>query len=515
MIRTLAIVLGDQLTLDNPVFRDADPATTLVLMVEAPAESTHVWSTRPRTALFLAAMRHFAQAVTEAGWSLEYLRIGKHAHATLDAAWHDAITRHRPQRVACCEPGEYRVEQLLRDTCTAAGVALALLDDAHFMISRADFARWAGSSRTLLMESFYRRMRRTHRVLMDPASGGKEPLGGRWNFDEDNRGSFGRKGPGEVPSPPHFAPDAITREAIDDVERYFGDHPGSLADFGWPVTRDQALQALASFVQARLARFGETQDAMWSGQPFLFHALLSSSLNLKLLDPREVIDAAVAAHQHGTAPLAAVEGFVRQIRGWREFIRGVYWLDMPAMRTANHFGHARPLPGWYWTGDTGMNCLRQAIGQTLAHGYAHHIQRLMITGNFALLAGLSPQAVCDWYLAVYVDAVEWVELPNTAGMALFATGARFTTKPYVASGAYVKRMSNYCSGCRYDPAIRTGPGACPLSTLYWNFLIAHEAQLARLPRAVPMLRNLQRLDADERAAITAWAAQTLDRIEAL
>jgi deoxyribodipyrimidine photolyase-related protein len=251
---------------------------------------------------------------------------------------------------------------------------------------------------------------------------------------------------------------------------------------------------------------------MWTSMPFGWHSLLSAALNLKLLNPREVIAAAVEAWREGLAPLAATEGFVRQILGWREFIRGVYWLDMPGLLEANHFGHDRALPAWYWTGDTAMTCMREAIGQTLKHGYAHHIQRLMVTGNFALLAGIRPQAVHEWYLAVYVDAVEWVELPNTAGMALFANGGRFTSKPYIASGAYINRMSNYCGSCRYDVKLKTGPKACPFNTLYWNFLDRHEQQLSRNPRTVLMARNVSRLDAAERDAIRASARNILETI---
>ncbi|MFZ9364166.1 MAG: cryptochrome/photolyase family protein, partial [Arenimonas sp.] len=351
-------------------------------------------------------------------------------------------------------------------------------------------------------------MRRRRDVMLEDG----QPAGGRWNFDSDNRAGFGKKGPGPLPQPPQFTADAVTREVIALVRSRFAQHPGSLDDFNWPVTRTDALRALEDFIKHRLPRFGEHQDAMWTSMPFGWHSLLSAALNLKLLNPREVIAAAVEAWREGLAPLAATEGFVRQILGWREFIRGVYWLDMPGLLEANHFGHDRALPTWYWTGNTAMTCMREAIGQTLKHGYAHHIQRLMVTGNFALLAGIRPQAVHEWYLAVYVDAVEWVELPNTAGMALFANGGRFTSKPYIASGAYINRMSNYCGNCRYDVKLKTGPKACPFNTLYWNFLDRHEQQLARNPRTVLMARNVSRLSAAERDAIRASARNILETI---
>ncbi len=332
-------------------------------------------------------------------------------------------------------------------------MALTWLPDPHFLCTREAFARWAQGKRELRMEFFYRWQRKQQRVLLDAAG---EPEGGQWNFDADNRSGFPKAGPGEIEPPASFAPDAVTRDVIALVQRQFPQHPGALDDFGWPVTRAQALQALHRFIDTRLAQFGRYQDAMWTGTPFGWHALLSTSLNLKLLDPREVVTAAEAAYRAGRVPLPSAEGFIRQVLGWREFIRGVYWHFMPQLAQDNHYGHRRALPRWYWTGDTQMACMRAVIGQTLQHGYAHHIQRLMVTGQFALLAQIAPQQVAAWYLAVYVDAVEWVELPNVAGMALHADGGRFTSKPYVASGQYIKRMSNYCAGCRYRPEERTG-----------------------------------------------------------
>ena len=309
--------------------------------------------------------------------------------------------------------------------------------------------------------------------------------------------------------------DAITREAIADVNKHFADHPGTLVEFAWPVTRKDALRALKSFIDERLKHFGEYQDAMWANEPFLYHAHISAALNVKLLNPREVINAALTALNEGIAPIEAVEGFVRQVLGWREFIRGIYWLEMPGMRQANHFRHDRKLPAWYWTADTHMNCMRQTITQTLEHGYAHHIQRLMVTGIFGLLAETRPQELEDWYLAVYVDAVDWVELPNVAGMALFANNGRFTSKPYIASGQYIKRMSNYCGGCRYKPEVKTGSNACPFTTLYWNFLDKHEKMLRGNPRTALMVRNIVRLSGEEREAIRAQALMTLKNLDKL
>lgn len=498
-MRNLILVLGDQLSIDNSALADIDRGHDIIVMIEAAGEATQVWNHQARITLFLSAMRHYAQLLRQQGLPVDYIAIDDRIDAgpSLCARLRAAIAAHRPQQVIVCEPGEYRVLQDVEQTCREAGVALEIRRDGHFMCSREKFAAWAQGRRQLRMEYFYREMRRRYDVLME----GGEPAGGRWNFDAENRSGFPKSGPEALPHPPQFAPDAITHDVIALVRQQFSQHPGSLVDFGWPVTRADALQALADFISHRLPRFGMHQDAMWTGMPFGWHSLLSAALNLKLLDPREVIAAAVAAWRDGHAPLPAVEGFVRQILGWREFIRGAYWLEMPGLLEANHFGHERPLPAFYWTGDTGMNCMREVIGQTLRHGYAHHIQRLMVTGNFALLAGIAPRAVHEWYLAVYVDAVEWAELPNTAGMALYANGGRLTSKPYIASGAYIKRMSNYCSGCRYDPKVSTGARACPFTTLYWNFLDRHESAFARNPRTALMARNVARLTPAERSAI--------------
>jgi deoxyribodipyrimidine photolyase-related protein len=391
------------------------------------------------------------------------------------------------------------------------GAFLTWREDKHFLCSLPQFRKWAGKSTSLRMEFFYRQMRKQYKVLM----AGDEPVGGQWNFDADNRKSFGKAGPQNVPKAVQYKPDDITQDVIALVNTRFAAHPGQLEDFNWPVTREQALLALKDFIANRLPLFGPHEDAMWTDLDFGWHSLLSSSLNLKLLHPLEVVLAAEAAYQKYGLDLASVEGFIRQILGWREFMRGVYFLDMPELKTANFYGHSNPLPQWYWTGDTHMNCMKQCIGQTLKNGYSHHIQRLMVTGMFGVTAQISPQAICDWYLAVYVDAVEWVELPNTAGMALFANGGRFTSKPYVASGAYVKRMSNYCSGCKYEPETRVGANACPMTTLYWNFLDQHEASFAGNPRTALMVKNLQRMTPELRAQVRSRAGEMLADLDSL
>ncbi len=510
-VGTLRLILGDQLWRGNPALAGHDPARDVLLMIEAPGEATVVWNHQARIALFLASMRHFRDECRAAGLPVHYIALDDPGPPSLAERLGAVLKARMPRQLVACEPGEWRLRQAIDAVARDTGVALTWYADTHFLTPLADFNAWAEGRRSLRMEHFYREQRRRHQVLM----AGDAPAGGRWNFDADNRRGFAAGGPRAVPAAPRFAPDTVTREVLALVARRYADHPGSLREFHWPVTAAHAATALAVFITQRLSGFGPHQDAMWTAEPWLWHSLLSTSLNLHLLDPRTALTAAERAWREGQAELASVEGFVRQILGWREFIRGVYWRWMPGLREANHFGGERPLPAWYWTGDTQMNCMREVIGQVLQHGYAHHIQRLMVTGQFALLAGLAPQAVEDWYLAMFVDAIDWVELPNTAGMALYADGGRFTSKPYVASGQYIKRMSNYCAGCRYRPAQRTGPRACPVSTLYWGFLDREEARLAANPRTALMAKSVARLAPDARAAIRSETARVLATLEQL
>jgi deoxyribodipyrimidine photolyase-related protein len=497
-LRTLVLVLGDQLDLDASAFDGFDAAVDRAWMAEVAEESTHVWSSQPRTAVFLAAMRHFAQALREAGRPLSYTPLDASDNAgSLAAQLAQDIARLRPSQLVMTAPGDWRVLQAIKAVAAEAGLPLDVREDRHFYVTVREFAAHARGRKTLRLEHFYREQRRRHRVLMD----GDEPAGGQWNFDADNRASFGPDGPGFLPPRATFEPDALTREVLALVAQRFADHPGRLDSFAWPVTRAQALLALHAFIHERLPLFGRYQDAMWPGDPWLYHSHLSAALNLKLLNPREVVAAAEAAFRAGQAPLASVEGFIRQILGWREYVRGIYWTRMPAYADGNALNATQDLPDWYWTGATDMACLRDALAQTLSHGYANHIQRLMVTGLYALMLGVQPQQVHRWYLAVYVDAVEWVELPNTLGMSQYADGGLMGSKPYVATGRYIDRMGPHCGGCRYDPAQRTGARACPYTTLYWDFLMRHEALLAANPRMALQVRNLARLDEAERDAV--------------
>ncbi len=506
------LVLGDQLSPDNPALRGVNASSCPVILIEAPGESTHVWTHKARIAVFISAMRHYAQSLANAGWTVRHVRLSDMQQPGLLERLEVVLTELGVTHLRMAEAGEWRLQRGIEALCKQRGVSLQCLEDDHFLCSRAEFAKWAAGRKQLRMEFFYRDMRRKHQVLMDTDG---EPEGGQWNFDADNRSAYPKAGPGLIPPPPRFAPDAITQEVLAEVETRFADHPGSLAQFAWPVTPADAQAALDGFIADRLSTFGKFQDAMWTRTPFGWHSMLSVALNLHLISPLTVVKAAEAAWQRCDVPLADAEGFIRQVLGWREFIRGVYWLDMPDMAQANFFGHERPLPKWFWTGQSHMACMQDSIGQTLEHGYAHHSQRLMVTGNFALLAQLSPQAVADWYLAVYVDAVEWVELPNVAGMALFANGGRFTSKPYIASGAYIHRMSNYCKGCKYEPGTRTGEKACPFTLLYWAFLDRHEKMLSGNPRTALMAKNIQRLSSEQRETIRCDAAALLDGLDAV
>jgi deoxyribodipyrimidine photolyase-related protein len=499
-VRDLVLVLGDQLDLEAAAFDGFDAARDAVWMAEVVEESTHVWSTQPRIAIFLAAMRHFALSVRAAGRPLHYQRLDDaDAAPTLARALQAAIERLRPQTLVMTAPGDARVLAALRAVAQAHGLVLDVREDRHFFNPVRAFVAHAKGRKQLRMEYFYREMRREHGVLMD----GAEPAGGQWNYDSDNRAGFGKAGPVDVPERARFEPDELTREVIALVRTRFADHPGALDSFAWAVTREQALVALQRFVDERLPHFGHWQDAMWPRQPWLWHSHLSSALNLKLLSAREVVAAAEAAWREGRVPLAGAEGFIRQILGWREYVRGIYWTQMPAYLERNALDAHEALPAFYWDAKTDMACLADAIGQTLEHGYAHHIQRLMVTGLYALLLGVEPKQVHAWYLAVYVDAVEWVELPNTLGMSQYGDGGAMASKPYIASGKYIERQSggSLCARCRYRPGERTGERACPFTTLYWDFLARHEALLAANPRTVMQVKNLQRLDAAERARI--------------
>lgn len=516
-MRNLIIILGDQLNADSAAFDDFDPKCDAVWMAEVARESDKVWSSKPRTTVFLSAMRHFRDALIAKGWDIFYRELSVSGGAwfrsgaflknspaeTFSDALVESTAQFKAQKWVIVEPGEWGVRQEINDAALFTGIPLDIREDRHFLCSHTQFASHAKGRKQLRMEFFYREMRSIYGVLMENGS----PVGGDWNFDSENRKAFGKSGPPVHYPPRRFPPDALTQEVIVLVAERFAAHPGELDAFDWPVTAEEAEQALEDFIAYRLSEFGDWQDAMWTAEPWLFHSRLSAAMNLKLLDPRRVIAAAEHAWKQGKAPLAGVEGFIRQILGWREYVRGIYWLHMPGYLDRNALGAEQPLPAFYWTGKTEMNCLRDALAQTLRYGYAHHIQRLMVLGLYALMIGVRPREVHNWFLAVYVDAVEWVELPNTLGMSQYADGGLMSSKPYIATGKYIQRMSNYCSGCPYNPAESTGPSACPFTTLYWDFLLRHEDALRLNQRMSLQVRNLARLDEPKRQTIRADAAR--------
>ncbi|SNX28094.1 deoxyribodipyrimidine photolyase-related protein [Polynucleobacter meluiroseus] len=505
--KKLILILGDQLDLQSSALSGFDAKVDQIIMIESAHEANYVWSHKARIALFLSAMRHFAKALEDLKYPLTYV---KESTESLVDELRKHVLKKKITHLICVEPGEWRLKQAIETLATDLDLSLDMREDEHFFCSRQTFLDWTANKKELRLEYFYRLMRKTYGILVD-AEG--NPEGGQWNFDRDNRKPYPKKGPGIIEPPAAFEPDELTQEVLAYVGKTYHSHPGSLEHFQWAVTRKHALEALHYFMEYRLRNFGIYEDAMWTETPFGWHSMLSSALNLKLLNPREVIDAALVSWKKHDLDLSTVEGFIRQILGWREFVRGMYYLDMPQMAQDNYYRHERALPKWYWTGNTKMACMKDAIGQTLKYGYAHHIQRLMVTGNFALLAEILPSEVCDWYLAVYIDAIEWVELPNTAGMALFASGGRFTSKPYVASGAYIKRMSNYCNSCQYKPDIRFGETACPITTLYWNFLMKHRTQFDANPRTRLMTANLNKISAEDQTAIALHAQAIFQHIE--
>jgi deoxyribodipyrimidine photolyase-related protein len=507
----LRVVLGDQCSRSLSTLQDLDPARDVVLMMEVQDECTYVPHHPQKIVLILSAMRHFARALEARGVRVDYVRLDDPANThSFSGEVGRAVARHRPVAIIVTEPGEWRVLEVIRSWEDRFGVPVELREDTRFLCTGADFNRWAHGRKALRMEFFYREMRRATGLLMEPDG---TPAGGEWNYDAQNRKPLA---PGTAPpAPPRFAPDSITREVMALVAERFPAHFGSLEGFAWPVTAQDARAALDAFVAERLPRFGDFQDAMAEGQATLFHALISTSLNCGLLLPREACEAAEAAYRAGLAPLNAVEGFIRQLLGWREYVRGLYWLRMPAYARSNALEARRALPPFYWTAGSGMRCMDAAVGQTRDLAYAHHIQRLMVTGNFALIAGLDPAAVNEWYLAVYADAYEWVELPNVHGMSLFADGGVIASKPYAASGAYINRMSDHCRHCAFDVKRATGEGACPFNFLYWDFLARHEKRFAANQRMGMQMANLRRMDPARLGEIREEAARFLDAVAPL
>jgi deoxyribodipyrimidine photolyase-related protein len=493
-LRNLIFILGDQLSPKMSSLDGADPQRDGILMCEVLEEASYVRHHKRKIAFIFSAMRHFARELEARGFHVRYIRLDDDGNSgSFTGELVRAVQGLDPERVRVTEAGEWRVMQMIGTWSTRTGLPVDVLSDHRFLCSHAQFRAWAATRSEMRMEYFYRDMRQKTGLLMC----GAEPEGRRWNFDLENR----RSASSDLFQPRHLhvEPDEITRDVLRLVEARFHDNIGSLMNFGFAVTRADAERAAQLFIAEFLPDFGVKQDAMVSADPFLNHSLLSFYINIGFLDPLEVCHAAERAYREGRAPLNSVEGFIRQIIGWREYMRGIYWLKMPDLAEANFLEAERSLPQFYWTGKTDMNCLAIAIGDTIRHAYAHHIQRLMVTGNFALIAGINPREVHQWYLEVYADAYEWVEMPNVIGMSQFADGGFLGSKPYAASGNYIAHMSDYCTDCRYDPTKKTGPGACPFNALYWDFIGRNEDKLKTVPRLEPVIAAWHRMPAARRA----------------
>ena len=505
MVGRLVLVLGDQLTETLSALAQADKARDTVVMAEVADEAAYVRHHPKKIALIFAAMRKFAHALEQDGWTVAYTQLDDTDNAgSIVGELLRRAAQTGASEVLATEPGEWR----LIDKLKYAPLKVHLLPDDRFLATHAEFEAWAEGRKALRMEYFYREMRRKTGLLME----GDQPAGGKWNFDHDNR----KAAPDDVTvdGPLRFDPDATTREVLELVQARFGDNFGALEPFWFATTRAEALQALDHFIANALPRFGDYQDAMLNENEFLYHAILSPYLNIGLLNVTEICEAAADAYAAGHAPINAAEGFIRQIIGWREYVRGIYFLEGPDYTARNILGHDRDLPWFYWGGETRMNCVAKAVGQTRTQAYAHHIQRLMVTGNFALLAGIDPAQVHEWYLAVYADAFEWVEAPNTIGMSQFADGGVIASKPYVSSGAYINRMSDHCKSCHYSVSAKTGDTACPFNLLYWHFLDRHRDRFSNNPRMGNMYRTWDRMDADKRKTVLAEGDALLARLDA-
>jgi len=490
--KNLILVLGDQLSHSLPAIAQANPANDVILMAEVNNEATYVKHHKLKIVLIFAAMRHFAQELEHKGFHVAYTTIDDPDNSgTLAGEVEKALATHQCGQLIVTEAGEYRVQEDFKHWQTAFNLPVTISEDNRFLATTHDFAQWAQGRKQLRMEYFYRDMRRRYQVLMEDG----QPTGGKWNYDQQNRKQFDFSH--EIPTRTRFQPNFVTQKVMKTVQQMYSSHMGTAENFNLAVTREQALAVLEEFIATRLVNFGDFQDSLVQNEHHLFHSHISAYLNIGLLLPLEVILTAEQAWQRGDAPINAVEGFIRQVLGWREYVRGLYWLKMPEYATENYLNAQRKLPDFYWTAKTNMNCLSQCVTTTIDSAYAHHIQRLMVLGNFALLAGIHPDQINEWFLAVYTDAFEWVEMPNVTGMATFADGGVMASKPYASSGAYIHKMSNYCQHCHYNVKEKHGATACPFNYLYWDFLHRNGARLANNPRLAMPYRTLSRMAQDK------------------
>lgn len=504
----LVLILCDQLSDSISSLTGYNPKKDIILMCEVRDEVTYVKHHKKKIAFWFSAMRHFAKTLQQKGYKVKYTRLEDPDNTgSLKGEIKKLVTQQKFDRIIVTHPSEHRLLSEMRQWEPLFSVPVDIRNDNRFLCSPKEFARWAQDRKTLRMEYFYRDMRKKYNILMD----GNNPIGGQWNYDSENR-KPPKKGL-TIPSTYKADVDDVTQEVISLVAEHFGDHFGDLDPFYFATTRTEALQALAHFIEQRLMHFGDYQDAMIQGEPWMFHSHLSFYINCGLLEPLECVKAAERSYHEGNAPLNAVEGFIRQIIGWREYVRGIYWLKMPGYASENFLKAQRNLAEFYWTANTKMNCLRQCVLETKENAYAHHIQRLMVLGNFALLAGIHPKYVNEWFLIVYADAYEWVELPNVSGMILFADGGYLASKPYAAGGSYINKMSNYCNNCSYDVTRKTGENACPFNYLYWDFLDRNRETLKNNQRISMMYKTFDRMDEEKQKAIRKDSEKFLKDIE--
>ncbi|ARH01323.1 cryptochrome/photolyase family protein [Legionella micdadei] len=505
----LCFILGDQLSETLSAITAINKCDDVILMCEVAQEATYVDHHPKKIAFIFSAMRHFAQELVAKGYQVRYIKFDDPDNqGSLTKELFRAIEEVKPSSICLTEPGEWRVLKMIQDCKDQLAVPLTIHEDNRFLCTTNEFKNWATCKNQLRMEHFYRMMRQKHNLLIDEKG---KPIGGSWNYDAQNR-----KNAKHVPSFPkrlEYPIDVITADILRLVSTHFSNHFGELHPFNLAVTRNQALSEADYFMGHCLGFFGDYQDAMLSNEITLYHSKLSFYLNTGLLQPLELCRRAEQAYFTQKAPLNSVEGFIRQILGWREYVRGIYWLFMPSYKEMNYFNAVRHLPAFFWGAETKMFCIKEVVRQTSAEAYSHHIQRLMITGNFALLAGLDPQQVCDWYLTVYADAYEWVELPNTLGMALYADGGLMSTKPYAASGKYINRMSNFCQSCPYNPNDLLGENACPFNALYWNFLKQNQEKLKNNTRLNYAYMNWQKMSTDKKEAILHKAQQIFANLD--
>jgi len=505
---TLRLILGDQLSPEISSLDGFEVSKDTVLMCEIWNEATYVKHHKKKIAFLFSAMRHFAEELKASGYNVEYVKLNdKDNTGFFKTEVERTVKKHKFDHIVVTHPGEYRVLKDMQSWEQDLGIPVKIKSDDRFLCTTNEFAKWAKGRKQLRLENFYREMRKKYSILMN----GSDPVGGQWNYDSENRQP--PKSGLKIPKPYSSDADGISQEVINMVAEHFSDHFGDLEPFYFAVTRDQALQSLHLFIEHRLKDFGSFQDAMIEGEPWMYHSHIGFYLNCGLLLPMECVKAAEEAFNRDKAPLNSVEGFIRQIIGWREYVRGIYWLKMPDYANENFFGAKRNLPDFYWTAETKMNCIRQCVSETKKNAYAHHIQRLMVLGNFALISGIDPVQVNEWFLIVYADAHEWVELPNVSGMILFADGGYLASKPYAAGANYINKMSNYCKNCSYQVTKKNGLDACPFNFLYWDFLVRNRNQLQSNHRVSMMYKTYDRMDEGKKAAIRHDSQQFLDALQ--